>query len=123
MKILLVDDSRTTRRVQLCALAEVGLKEVCEAEDGVEALHWLGRMDFELLIVDWNMPNMDGLTLVQNIRGKGNRVPILMCTTEAERPRVIEAIKAGVNDYITKPFENRALQAKVLRFAPNERLI
>lgn len=114
MKILLVDDSKTMRTIQKKILEVCPGVEFIEAADGVEALSALstcGRVD--LAIVDWNMPNMDGHTLVKKMRETDRRTPIIMCTTEAERPRVIDALKAGVNNYVVKPFTGEAFLEKV----------
>lgn len=114
MKILLVDDSKTMRNIQKRVLAELpGGVEFAEAGDGVEALGVLGAQQFQLVVIDWNMPNMDGLTLVTRIRQSDKATPLIMCTTEAEKGRVIEAVKAGVNNYVVKPFTPESLSEKV----------
>ena len=113
MRILLVDDSKTMRNIQQKVLAETGA-DFCEAADGVEALEVLEREgSFDLILVDWNMPNMDGHTLVTKIRETDKNTPLVMCTTEAEKGRVVEAIKAGVNNYVIKPFTPEGLLEKV----------
>jgi len=84
-----------------------------EAGDGVEALNLIAGQMPDLFLVDWNMPNMDGLTLVKNIRTTNKQVPIIMVTTEAEKSRVVEAIKAGVNNYVVKPFTADMLGEKI----------
>lgn len=115
MKILLVDDSRTIRNIQKNVLAQLGHTDtdIVEAADGVEALKALASDRPDLVLIDWNMPNMDGLTLVQKIREKDKGLPLIMVTTEAEKSRVLEAIKAGVNNYVVKPFTAEALSAKI----------
>ena len=113
MKILLVDDSKTMRNIQKGILAQLGYKEVQEACDGLDALSKVGAFQPDLLLVDWNMPNMDGLTFVKECRAKGAKAPIIMVTTEAERTRVVEAIKAGVNNYVVKPFTPDGLSARI----------
>ncbi len=113
MKILLVDDSRTIRNIQKNVLAQMGYTDILEAGDGVEALKLLESEAPDLALVDWNMPNMDGLTLVGRIRQKDTALPLIMVTTEAEKGRVIEAIKAGVNNYLVKPFTGEVLSAKI----------
>ena len=92
MKILLVDDSRTIRNIQKNVLAQMGHTDILEAADGVEALKLLESETPDLVLVDWNMPNMDGLTLVSRIRQKDTALPLIMVTTEAEKGRVIEAL-------------------------------
>ena len=113
MKIMLVDDSRTIRNIQKNVLAQLGYTEVVEAADGVEALNQIGSARPDLVLIDWNMPNMDGITLVRKIRETDKRLPLIMCTTEAEKSRVLEAIKAGVNNYVVKPFTAETLAEKI----------
>jgi two-component system chemotaxis response regulator CheY len=113
MKIMLVDDSRTIRNIEKNVLAQLGYTDTVEAGDGVEALSLISNSMPDLFLVDWNMPNMDGLTLVKNIRAKNQSVPIIMVTTEAEKARVVEAIKAGVNNYVVKPFTADTLGGKI----------
>lgn len=113
MKILLVDDSRTIRSIQRNVLGQLGYSDVVEAGDGVEALQALSATPPDLMLVDWNMPNMDGLTLVKTVRETNKDLPIIMCTTESERVRVLEAIKAGVNNYLVKPFTAETLAEKI----------
>lgn len=113
MIILLVDDSRTIRNIQKNVLKQLGHEEIIEAEDGLQALAKFGEQKPDLLLVDWNMPNMDGITLVRKIRELDAAVPIIMCTTEAEKSRVLEAVKAGVNNYIVKPFSVDSLGEKI----------
>jgi two-component system chemotaxis response regulator CheY len=115
MKVLLVDDSRTMRNIQKKVLGALGPVEFSEAGDGVEALSVIAATPsgFDLVLVDWNMPNMDGHTLVQKIREKDKKTPLIMVTTEAEKTRVIDAIKAGVNNYVVKPFTPEALLERV----------
>ena len=115
MKVLLVDDSRTMRNIQKKSLEGLGAAEFCEAGDGLEALSAIAAnpAGFNLIMIDWNMPNMDGITLVRRIREKDKTTPLIMATTEAEKTRVIEAIKAGVNNYVIKPFTPEMLVEKV----------
>lgn len=115
MKILLVDDSRTIRNIQKNALRQIGFEEFVEAGDGLEALEALAKSNPDLMLVDWNMPRMDGITLVRKVRETNKSLPIIMCTTEAEKTRVVEALKAGVNDYIVKPFTPERLSEKIQR--------
>jgi two-component system chemotaxis response regulator CheY len=114
MKIMLVDDSRTIRNIEKNVLTQLGHTDLVEAGDGVEALNLIATTQMpDLFLVDWNMPNMDGLTLVKNIRTQNKQVPIIMVTTEAEKTRVVEAIKAGVNNYVVKPFTADTLGEKI----------
>ena len=115
MNILLVDDSKTMRNIQKKILEGLGAVTFTEAADGLEALKALGAAPagFGLVLIDWNMPNMDGITLVARIRATDRKTPLIMVTTEAEKGRVLEAIKAGVNNYALKPFTPDALLEKV----------
>lgn len=113
MNILLVDDSRTIRNIQKNVLKELGYENVWEAEDGVQALARLKEEIPDLMLVDWNMPNMDGITLIREVRKTNKSLPIIMCTTESEKSRVLEAVKAGVNNYIVKPFTVELLGEKI----------
>jgi two-component system chemotaxis response regulator CheY len=114
MKILLVDDSRTMRNIWKKVIATMNDAEAVEAGDGLEGLKTIGdHGQFDLMLVDWNMPNMDGLTMVKKVRETNKTTPIIMVTTEAEKPRIIEAIKAGVNNYVVKPFTPDTLLEKI----------
>ena len=113
MRILLVDDSRTIRNIQRNTLAGMGHTDVLEAADGQEALTVLAAERPDLMLVDWNMPNMDGITLVRKVRETDKALPMIMVTTEAERSRVMEALKAGVNNYVVKPFTAETLGEKI----------
>lgn len=113
MKILLVDNSRTIRNIQKNVLSQIGCTDIAEAGDGVEALHEIAAHRPDLVLLDWNMPNMDGITLVRKIRETDRTLPLVMVTTEAEKSRVLEAIKAGVNNYVVKPFTAETLAEKI----------
>lgn len=113
MKILLVDDSKTMRNIQKSVLGQLGYTEIEEACDGQDALSKVKAFDPDLMLVDWNMPNMDGLSFVKAYRQTDKTTPIIMVTTEAEKSRVIEAIKAGVNNYVVKPFTPDLLSQRI----------
>jgi two-component system chemotaxis response regulator CheY len=113
MKALVVDDSLTIRRIVVKALGLVGITETAEAGDGTEALRALAGGQFDLILLDWNMPKMSGIDTLRALRQAGQKVPVIMVTTEAEKSRVIEAIKTGANDYLIKPFSPDQLAAKV----------
>lgn len=113
MKIMLVDDSRTMRNVQKCILSQLGHHNIIEAENGLDALTRCNAESPDLILLDWNMPQMDGLTFLVEFRKKDKDVPVIMVTTEAERARVVEAIKAGVNNYIVKPFTPDILHQRI----------
>ena len=111
--VLVVDDSRVMRRIIIRALNDIGLNDCVEANDGVEALAAFGKQEFILVLTDWNMPNKNGLEVIQGIRATGSKVPIVMITTESEKARVFSAIEAGVSDYLIKPFDAETLRGKV----------
>ncbi len=116
MKIITVDDSSTMRRIIKNTLKRIGYgDEILEAGDGKEALDVLANHDVDLIITDWNMPVMDGLTFVKKIRtdSKYDDTPIIMVTTEAAKEDIITALKAGVNNYIVKPFTPDVLKDKI----------
>ena len=113
MKILLVDDSRTIRNIQKNTLNGLGHEDITEAADGLEALSAVATAPPDLIILDWNMPNMDGLTFVKEYRKTDRTTPLIMVTTEAEKSRVIEALKAGVNNSVVKPFTPDLLAQRI----------
>jgi two-component system, chemotaxis family, chemotaxis protein CheY len=115
MKILLVDDSKTMRTIQRKMLGTMPNVEFFEACDGVEALTAIAAQadGFDLILVDWNMPNMNGLELITKIRQTDKRTLLIMATTEAEKQRVLDAIRAGANNYIVKPFTAETILEKV----------
>ena len=116
MKILVVDDSSTMRRIIKNTLARLGYKDVLEGADGVEGWDAMNaNQDVEMLITDWNMPEMNGLELVKKVRADERFVdlPIIMVTTEGGKAEVITALKAGVNNYIVKPFTPQVLKEKL----------
>jgi two-component system, chemotaxis family, chemotaxis protein CheY len=116
MKVLLVDDSGTMRTIQKRCLQKLNVEDVIEAEDGVQALTLFEAGHFDVVLSDWNMPNMDGLTLLKEIRQRNKTIPVIMITTEAERARVVLAIQAGVSDYLVKPFTPDGLKEKLERW-------
>lgn len=113
MKALVVDDSMTIRRIVIKALALAGIADATEAGDGVEAVEATKSSQFDVILLDWNMPKMSGIDTLRTIRQTGNKTPVIMVTTEAEKSRVIEAIKTGANDYLIKPFSPDQLAQKV----------
>ena len=121
MKILVVDDFSTMRRIIRNILKQLGFTNVEEAEDGDVALEKLRNGSFEFVITDWNMPNMTGLDLLKNIRADEvlRDTPVLIVTAEAEKENVVQAAQAGVNDYIVKPFTADVLKVKISRIFPD----
>jgi two-component system chemotaxis response regulator CheY len=113
MRVLVIDDSKTMRNIEKNTLAALGHTDVAEAGDGQDALSRVDAFNPDLILLDWNMPVMDGITFVRAYRAKGRKVPIIMVTTEAEKARVVEAIKAGVNNYVVKPFTPESLSQKI----------
>lgn len=115
MKFLVVDDFSTMRRIVRNLLKELGFANVDEAEDGQIALQKLQAGGFDFVVTDWNMPNMDGLTLLQTIRATPNlkHLPVLMITAEAKKENIIAAAQAGANGYIVKPFTAATLSEKL----------
>lgn len=115
IKILVVDDFPTQRKLIKRSLLALGFENVKEATDGVDALEKLHSEEFEFIICDWNMPKMMGIDLLRAVRAdeKLSRMPFLMVTAEAKRENIIEAAKAGVSNYIAKPFTVEALQEKM----------
>jgi DNA-binding response OmpR family regulator len=111
--ILTVDDSRAVRTIVAKQVRDLGF-EVQEAEDGVQGLAKLGDCQFDLVILDVTMPNMDGPTMLAKMREDGNRTPVIMLTSESKRSVVAGAMKAGITDYILKPFKPEELRAKIL---------
>ncbi|OOC11358.1 MULTISPECIES: chemotaxis response regulator CheY [Thioalkalivibrio] len=115
MKILIVDDFSTMRRIIKNLLRDLGFNNTMEADDGSTALPMLQNGDFDFLITDWNMPNMPGIDLLREVR-KDDRLkslPVLMVTAEAKRDQIVEAAEAGVNGYIVKPFTAETLKEKI----------
>lgn len=112
MKFLVVDDSATMRRIVVNSLQRVGFTDTVEAGDGCEALD---RFDASVgfVITDWNMPNMTGTELAKALRARGEQVPILMVTARSVREDIIQAMEAGVNNYVVKPFTPQILKEKI----------
>ncbi len=115
MKVLLVDDFSTMRRIIKNLLKEVGFTNIDEAENGNAALEKLKGGDFDFVISDWNMPVMTGIDLLRAVRADGNlkEMPFLMVTAEAKQENIVEALQAGVSNYIVKPFTSKTLQEKI----------
>jgi two-component system, chemotaxis family, chemotaxis protein CheY len=115
-KVLVVDDSGVMRKIIIRSLNAAGFSETLEAGDGSEALAVFQQTPISLVLTDWNMPKRSGIELARDIRALGSRVPIFVITTEAEKCRVIEAIQAGITDYLVKPFTQEALQQKLEKY-------
>ncbi|WP_370977988.1 chemotaxis response regulator CheY [Agaribacterium sp. ZY112] len=115
MKILIVDDFSTMRRIIKNLLRDLGFTNTQEADDGSTALPMLRSGDFDFLVTDWNMPGMTGIELLKEVRADAKLVslPVLMVTAEAKRDQIIEAAQAGVNGYVVKPFTAQVLKEKI----------
>jgi two-component system chemotaxis response regulator CheY len=113
MKVLVADDSALMRHVLVKTLNEGGIQNVVQALDGAMAVEKVAEENPDLVLMDWVMPNMTGIDAVRKIRASGNNVPIIMCTTEGEQNRIVDAIKAGANNFVVKPFEPKTIMAKV----------
>ncbi|HUL11902.1 MAG TPA: chemotaxis response regulator CheY [Methylococcaceae bacterium] len=115
MRILVVDDFSTMRRIVKAILKQLGYDNIEEAEDGKEAFDMLKKGKFDFVVSDWNMPNMTGVDLLRAIRADEalKHLPVLMVTAETEKSIVVEAIQAGVNNYIVKPFTAQVFEEKM----------
>ena len=115
MKILVVDDMSTMRRIVKNILKQLGFTQMEEAENGQEALQKLRADTFGFVVSDWNMPVMPGIEMLRAIRAdeKLKHIPVLMVTAEAQKENLIEAIQAGVNNYVVKPFTAETMQEKI----------
>ena len=115
MKILVVDDFPTMRRIVRNALKQLGYENVFEAEDGADAFEKLQAGNIDFVVTDWNMPNMNGLDLLKSIRGNDTLkdMPVLLVTAEAEKENIVQAAQAGVSGYIVKPFTAEVMGQKI----------
>ncbi|BBP01225.1 chemotaxis response regulator CheY [Sulfuriferula nivalis] len=115
LKFLVVDDFSTMRRIVRNLLKELGYANVEEAEDGAQGLQMLKSAKFDFVVSDWNMPNMDGLQMLQAIRADPalSSLPVLMVTAEAKKENIIAAAQAGANGYVVKPFTAATLDEKL----------
>jgi len=115
IKILIIDDFATMRRILKNILKQLGFKNLVEADDGTTALNILESQKIDLIISDWNMPKMTGLELLKKLRASTEykKTPFLMVTAEAQKQNVIEAVQAGVSNYVVKPFTAEAISDKL----------
>ncbi|GJM05510.1 MAG: response regulator [marine bacterium B5-7] len=115
MKILIVDDFSTMRRIIKNLLRDLGFKNTSEADDGVTALPMLENGKYDFLVTDWNMPGMQGIDLLKAVRANPELVdlPVLMVTAESKKDQIVEAAQAGVNGYVVKPFTAQTLKEKI----------
>ena len=117
IKVLVVDDFATMRRIIKGVLKQLGFANIVEAEDGKMALDELQKDTFGLIVSDWNMPNMTGLDLLKAVKSDENlkKIPFIMVTAEGQKENVIEAVKAGVNNYVVKPFTPETFGVKLAK--------
>jgi two-component system chemotaxis response regulator CheY len=117
MKILVVDDFSTMRRIIKNLLKDLGFANIQEADDGNTALPLLQQGDFDFVVTDWNMPGMQGIDLLRAIRADANlkHIPVLMVTAEAKKEQIVAAAQAGVNGYVIKPFTAGTLKEKLAK--------
>lgn len=115
MKILVVDDFATMRRIIKNLLRDLGFNNVDEADDGLTALPMLQNGDYDFLVTDWNMPGMQGIDLLKAVRAdeRLSSMPVLLVTAEAKKEQIVEAATAGVNGYVVKPFTAGTLKEKI----------
>jgi two-component system chemotaxis response regulator CheY len=115
IKVLIVDDFATMRRIVKGVLKQLGFNNIIEAEDGNAALEELKKEKIGLIVSDWNMPNMSGLDLLKAVRGNEQfkSIPFIMVTAEGQKENVIEAVKSGVSNYIVKPFTPETFNEKL----------
>ena len=115
LKVLVVDDFATMRRIVKGVLKQLGFGDIIEADDGCNALKELKKEEIGLIVSDWNMPNMTGLELLKEVRGDGDLkdIPFLMVTAEGQKENVVQAVQAGVSNYVVKPFTPETLKGKL----------
>ncbi len=115
IRVLVVDDFATMRRIVKGVLKQLGFKDIIEADDGTSALEELRNQEIGLIVSDWNMPKMTGLDLLKKVRSdeKLKNIPFIMVTAEGQKENVLEAVKAGVSNYIVKPFTPEILSEKL----------
>ncbi len=118
MKVLVVDDSRVIRSILVRVLRSMGVRRIIEACDGEEAWVAFNAGEFQLVITDWHLGALSGLELTQKIRGVDTRVPIVMVTIVDTKAMIMQALEAGVSDYICKPFERDELESKLDKYVP-----
>lgn len=119
-KILVADDDDLMRTFIVLNLETVGVTDVVEATNGLQAWSLVKQHDFDLVVIDWHMPGKSGLEIIRQIRSHDSEVPIIMVTAEAMRGQVLEALQSGATDYLVKPFEPDKLRAKVVKLLENK---
>jgi two-component system chemotaxis response regulator CheY len=119
MKVLIVDDSAVMRKVIIRELLKCGVEtaDITEAVDGLDGLDAANKADYDLILMDWNMPGMLGIDVVIKLRESGMKTPIMMVTTEGEKTNVVKAVQAGANNYLVKPFTPEDFATKIAQMA------
>jgi len=118
-KVLLADDSMVMRAIVADVLQDLGVTHIVQTAAGDQALERFMQEEFDLVVVDWCMPGMNGLDVIRGIRATGSDVPVIMVTaTGTERDEVMEAVRTGASDYLLKPFDPKVLREKLKRFCP-----
>jgi len=117
MKVLIVDDFATMRRIVRNILKQIGFKNIIEADDGKSALKELKKGKVDLILCDWNMPEMPGIDLLKAVRSDNELkdIPFVMVTAEAQKDNIVEAVKAGVSNYVVKPFTAETISEKLTK--------
>jgi len=117
MKVMIVDDFATMRRILRNILKQIGFKNIIEAEDGKHALKELKKEKVDLIMCDWNMPEMPGIELLKNVRSDDElkEIPFVMVTAEAQKDNILEAVKSGVSNYVVKPFTAETITEKLYK--------
>lgn len=115
LNVLVVDDFPTMRRIVINLLKQLGFQRINEAQDGLDAWNMMQETAIDFVVTDWNMPKMNGMELLKTIRSdsKYSSIPVLMVTAEAEKENIVQAIQAGVSNYIVKPFTAEILKEKL----------
>ena len=115
MKVMIVDDFATMRRILRNILKQIGFKNIIEADDGKHALKELKKEKVDLIMCDWNMPEMPGIELLKNVRSDDElkNIPFVMVTAEAQKDNILEAVKSGVSNYVVKPFTAETITEKL----------
>jgi two-component system, chemotaxis family, chemotaxis protein CheY len=115
MKVMIVDDFATMRRILRNILKQIGFKNIIEADDGKHALKELKKEKVDLIMCDWNMPEMPGIELLKNVRSDDElkEIPFVMVTAEAQKDNILEAVKSGVSNYVVKPFTAETITEKL----------
>ena len=120
MKALVVDDSSVMRRIHIKALAQAGIHEVDQAVDGKQALQKVEQNQYDLILMDWNLPNLSGVEAVKTIRSQGLDIPIIMISSNMKKTRIIEALEAGATYYFIKPYKQDEFLDKLRKIMENQ---